>query len=307
MTVHHLDPEPGTTIDFFSRDTPAVLTVDPGDTVIVRSLDASGFLERQQTPGESRPTMFAEPRGHCLTGPIAVRGAEPGTVLALRIESLRPDPWGWTVAAARDNPLNRRLGLTDLPPSWLLWEIDADNGTATDQRGHQVRTDPFLGVMGVAPAEPGEHSTIPPRAVGGGNIDCRSLGAGSTLYLPVNVSGALLTLGDGHARQGDGEVSGTAIECPMTTRAVLDLVSDPAIPGIHAETPSGRITFGFDRDLNEAMAQALDAMLGWMQVLYELDKAAAMALASPSVDLRVTQVANDVWGVHALLPTGAIS
>lgn len=307
MAIHRLDPKPGTTIDFFSRDTPAVLTVDPGDTVVVRSLDASGFLERQRTPGELRETMFAEPRGHCLTGPIAVRGARSGSVLALHIESLRPDPWGWTVAAARANPLNRRLGLTDFPPSWLLWEIDVDKGTATDQWGHEVRTDPFLGVMGVAPAEAGEHSTIPPRAVGGGNIDCRSLVAGSTLYLPVNVTGALLTLGDGHARQGDGEVSGTAIECAMTTRAVIDLVTAPAIPGIHAETPSGRITFGFDRDLNEAMAQALDAMLGWMQILYGLDKAAAMALASPTVDLRVTQVANDVWGVHALLPTNSIA
>jgi acetamidase/formamidase len=307
MTVHHLGAERGTTVDHFSRDTAPVLAVDPGDTVIVRSLDASGYLERQQAPGELRPKMFAEPRGHCLTGPIAVRGAEPGTVLAVRLESLQPDPWGWTVAAARDNRLNRRLRLTEFPPSWLLWDIDSDNGTATDQHGHQVCTDPFLGVMGVASAEPGEHSTIPPRAVGGGNIDCRSLVAGSTLYLPVNVAGALLTLGDGHARQGDGEVCGTAIECPMTTRVVLDVVTNPAVPGIHAETPSGRITFGFDEDLNEAMAQALDSMLGWMQVLYGLDKAAAMALASPSVDLRVTQVANEVWGVHALLPTAVIS
>ncbi len=307
MTVHELSAEKATTVDYFSRDSAPVLTVDAGDTVIVSSLDASGFLEPQQTPGEIRPTMFAEPRGHCLTGPIAVRGAERGTVLALRIESLRPGPWGWTVSAARDNLLNRRLGLTGVAPSWLLWDIDADRGTATDQRGHRVSTDPFLGVMGVAPADPGEHSTIPPRAVGGGNIDCRSLGAGSTLYLPVSVPGALLTLGDGHARQGDGEVCGTAIECPMTTRAVLDVVTDPVIPGIHAETPTGRITFGFDEDLNEAMALALDAMLGWMQALYGLDKAAALALASPSVDLRVTQVANDVWGVHALLPTGVIS
>jgi len=307
MTVHHLDPEPGTTIDYFSRASAPVLTVDPGDTVVVRSLDASGYLERLQTPGEVRPTMFTEPRGHCLTGPIAVRGAEPGMVLALRLEFLQPQSWGWTVANARDNTLNRRLGLTDLPPSWLLWEIDAEAGTATDQSAHQVRTAPFLGVMGVAPAEPGEHSTIPPRAIGGGNIDCRSLVAGSTLYLPINAPGALLSLGDGHARQGDGEVCGTAIECAMTTTAVLELMTDPVIPGIHAETPSGRITFGFDADLNEAMAQALDAMIGWMQGLYGVDKVTALALASPCVDLRVTQVANEVWGVHALLPTGAIS
>ncbi|MET3805550.1 acetamidase/formamidase [Nakamurella sp. UYEF19] len=307
MTVHHLDPEPGTTVDVFSGAIAPVLTVDPGDTVVVRSLDASGYLERQTEPGEARPTMFDAPRGHCLTGPIAVTDAAPGMVLALRLTSMQPGSWGWTVAAARDNLLNRRLGLADGPPSWLLWELDAATGLATDQRGHQVRMAPFLGVMGLPPVEHGDHSTIPPRAVGGGNIDCRSLVAGSTLYLPVTMPGALLSLGDGHAAQGDGEVGGTAIECPMTTEAVLDLITDPVIPGIHAETPSGRITFGFNEDLNEATAEALDAMLGWMQVLYGVDKATALAMASSSVDLRITQVANEVWGVHALLPTGAIS
>src|ERR1700712_5224545 len=184
MTVHHLDPTPTTTADVFSRDLPPVLTVDPGDTVIVRSLDASGYLEPQQVPGEMRPTMFAGSRGHCLTGPVAVSGAEPGMCLAIRLNSLRPDPWGWTVAAARDSELNRRLGLAQSPPAWLLWALDADNGTGTDQVGHRVSLAPFLGVIGVPPAEPGQHSTIPPRAVGGGNIDCRSLVAGSPLYLP---------------------------------------------------------------------------------------------------------------------------
>lgn len=116
MTVHRLDPEPGTTVDVFTPDPVPALTVDPGDTVIVRSLDASGYLERQHEPGQTRPTMFAAARGHCLTGPIAVAGAEPGTTLALRLQSLRPDPWGWTVAAAKDNPLNRRLGLTGGSP-----------------------------------------------------------------------------------------------------------------------------------------------------------------------------------------------
>ena len=306
MTVHHLDPTPATTADAFSRDLPPVLTVDPGDTVIVRSLDASGYLDPQRTPGEPRPTMFAESRGHCLTGPIAVAGAQPGMSLAIRLTSLRPDPWGWTVAAARDTALNRRLGLADAEAAWLLWALDTAAGMGTDQLGHQVSLAPFLGVIGVPPTEPGEHSTIPPRAVGGGNIDCRALVAGSTLYLPVTVPGALLSLGDGHAAQGDGEVSGTAIECPMTTEVVLDLAVDPAIPGIHAETPSGRITFGFNTDLNEAMGEALDAMLTWMQSIYELDRATALALASPTVDLHVTQVANGVWGVHALLPTNAI-
>ena len=306
MTEHQLEPAPETTADVFSRDRPPVLTVDPGDSVVVRSLDASGYLARQQSPGQDTPRMFTEHRGHCLTGPVAVRGAAPGDVLAVRLVSLRPDDWGWTVAAARDTPLTRRLGLHDGPPSWLLWDIDVAAGTATSNYGHTVTIAPFLGVTGVAWDEAGEHSTIPPRAVGGGNIDCRELVAGSTLYLPVTVPGGLLSLGDGHAAQGDGEVAGTAIECGMTTRVQLSLTTGPPVPGVHAVTPAGRITFGFSPDLNEAMGDALDAMLTWLQGLYGLDKAAALAVASPVLDLRVTQVANQAWGVHAVLPHDAL-
>jgi acetamidase/formamidase len=306
MTTHRLDPEPGTTADVFSRAHAPVLTIDPGDTVTVRSLDASGYLARQASPGEVQPRMFPNARGHCLTGPIAVRGAQPGDLLALRLVALRPDDWGWTVAAARDTPVTRRLGLAGGPPAWLLWELDADAGKGTADRGFVRALAPFLGVMGVAPAEAGEHSTIPPRAAAGGNIDCRELVAGSTLFLPVSVPGALLYLGDGHAAQGDGEVGGTAIECPMTTEAVVDLAAGRPLASIHAETPAGRITFGFDADLNVAMGDALDAMVRWMQVIFSLDKATALALASTCVDLRVTQVANETWGVHALLPDGVI-
>src|SRR6266702_2514261 len=306
MTEHQLEPTPSTTADAFSRDIPPVLTVDPGDTVVVRSLDAAGFLARQQHPGARPPVMFKADRGHCLTGPIEVRGAAPGDVLAVRLAALRPADWGWTVSAARDTPLTRRLGLHEGPPSWLLWEIDAAAGTATSNYGHTVAIAPFLGVTGVAWDEPSEYSTIPPRAVGGGNIDCKELVAGSTLYLPVTVPGALLYLGDGHAAQGDGEVGGTAIECPMTTEAVVSLVADRPLRSIHAETPAGRITFGFDADLNVAMGDALDAMVSWMQVLSGVGKAAALALASTCVDLRITQVANQTWGVHAVLPAGMI-
>jgi acetamidase/formamidase len=307
MAVHRLDPAPDTVTDVYSRDLPPALTVEPGDTVVTRTLDASGYLERQQAPGEDRPRMFSTSRGHCLAAPIAVRGAEPGMMLGVRLMDLRPDPWGWTVAGVRDTPLNRRLGVLDGPPSWLLWDLDVAKGTGTDDRGRTVSLAPFLGVTGVAPAEPGEHSTIPPRPSCGGNIDCRDLVAGTVLYLPVNVPGALLFLGDGHAAQGDGEVCGTAIECGMTTETVLDLVTDPPIGTVHAVTPTSRITFGFSADLNEAMADALDAMLVWMQSLYGIEsKSAALVLASPTVDLRVTQVVNEVWGVHAVLPHGAI-
>ena len=121
----------------------------------------------------------------------------------------------------------------------------------------------------------------------------------------MTVPGALLCVGDGHAAQGDGEVAGTAIECGMTTRLTLDVI-DSIMPAIHARTPEGRITFGFDADLNEACAQALSAMLDWIQLLRGLDRAVALALASATVDLRVTQVANQTWGVHAVLPDSAV-
>ena len=307
MSRHWLDASPSTTVDVFSRGQPPVLTVDRGDTVVLRSLDASGSLEPQTFPGEKVATMFSEWRGHCLTGPIAVRGAVPGDVLAVRFVALRPDAWGWTTAKAENNALTRRLGLHEIPPARLLWQIDPDAGVAVSDTGHTVRIAPFHGVTGVAWDEPGEHSTIPPRAVGGGNIDCKELVAGSTLYLPVAVPGALLSVGDGHAAQGDGEVAGTAIECGMTTELQLDLVTSLPVHGVHAETPAGHITFGFSPDLNAATGDALDAMLMWLQASYGVGKAVALALASTVLDLRVTQVANQSWGVHALLPAGAIS
>lgn len=299
---HHLPVTPETVIDVFARSRAPALTVDPGDTLVVDSLDAAGYLSAQTFPGQQQPRMLPERRGHCLTGPIAVRGAEPGMVLEVTLRAFHPAAWGWTVAAALDNALNRRLGVDVSSPSWLLWNLDVDGGKATNDRGFSRSLAPFLGVLGLPPAEDGEHSTIPPRSAGGGNIDCRELVAGSTLYLPVTVPGALLCLGDGHAAQGDGEVGGTAIECPMTTELTVDLVTDRPIPTIHAVTPTAKITFGFDADLNEAMADALGAMLTWLQHLYGLDRPAALALASSTVDLRVTQVANQVWGVHAVLP-----
>ena len=307
MATHAVAAAERTTTDVFNRDLPPVLTADPGDTVLVESLDASGYLARLEHGGDPRRRMFPAWRGHCLTGPIAVAGAEPGVVLAVRFVSVRPGRWGWTTAAARDNRLTRRLGVAGGPTARILWDIDQERGLAVSDSGYAVRLAPFLGVVGMPPDEPGEHSTIPPRRRGGGNIDCRELVAGATLFLPVTVPGALLCLGDGHAAQGDGEVGGTAIECPMTTEIVLDLVASPPVAGIHAISPAGRITFGFSGDLDEAMGDALDAMLTWMQASYGMARPAALALASPVVDLRITQVANEVWGVHAVLPEGALS
>ena len=306
MTTHTIDTAPDTTADVFDRRHAPVLTIDSGDTIVVGSLDASGYLERQMSPGEQRPKMFSEPRGHCLTGPIAVRGAVAGDMLALQLVDLRPGPWGWTMAGGVHTPVTERLGVANGSSTWLLWDLDRAEGTATESRGLARSLAPFLGVMGVAPVEPGQHSTIPPRAANGGNIDCREPVAGSTLYLPVAVDGALLYLGDGHAAQGDGEVGGTAIECSMETEAVVAIAHGRPLATIHAETPTSRITFGFDADLNAAMGEALDAMVQWMQVLFMLDKPTALAFASAVVDMRVTQVANQTWGVHAVLPNDVL-
>jgi acetamidase/formamidase len=215
--------------------------------------------------------------------------------------------------AVLDSPVSKRLGLSEGPPCRLLWELDASAGTGTATsdaapgRPRYTRSlAPFLGVTGVAPAQAGQHSTIPPRADCGGNIDCRELVAGTTLYLPVNVPGALLYLGDGHAAQGDGESCGTAIECPMTTRVTVGLAAGRPLAAIHAQGPAGRITFGFSPDLNEAMGDALEAMVTWLAAAYGASTAEALALASVAADLRVTQVANRTWGVHAVLPDGAL-
>jgi len=310
MTFHRLEPTPDAVVNVFSAEHRPALTVDPGDTIEVRSLDAAGYLERHAHPGDAgRPRMFpGQFAGHCLNRPVAVRGAAPGDMLAVQITALTPDAWGWTSSpAVPDSAVLRRLGLVGAEQAWLLWEIDGAAGTETANGKYTRPLAPFLGVTGVAPAGPGTHSTVPPRARAGGNIDCKELTAGSTLYLPVNVDDGLLYLGDGHAAQGDGESCGTAIECGMTTELVVSVAADRPLASIHAQTPAGRLTFGFSADLNEAMGDALDAMVTWLAALYDTSRAEALALASTCVDLRVTQVANVTWGVHALLPDGLLS
>ncbi|GAB3082913.1 acetamidase/formamidase family protein [Pedococcus soli] len=299
--IHHLPVSPATVVETVSRDSPPVLTVQPGDTVVLESLDSGGHLERQTFPGEDRPRMFTPRRGHCLTGPVAVDGARPGDVLAVHFSAIDPGPWGWTASGGADSWLNHRLGLGEGHGGHLLWEVDTAAGLARSHLGYAVPLAPFLGVVGVACDVDGELSTVPPRPESGGNMDCRDLVAGSTLFLPVNVPGALLTAGDGHAAQGHGEVGGTAIECPMTTTMALDVVVDPPLRTVHALTPTARLTLGFDTDLNTATAAALDAMVTWMESLLSVTRAETLALSSAAVDLHVTQVANQTWGVHASL------
>ncbi len=151
------------------------------------------------------------------------------------------------------------------------------------------------------PPEPGEHSTGPPRRVGG-NIDCKLLVAGTTLFLPIGVDGALLSAGDGHGAQGDGEVSGTAIECPFErAQLTLDLRADLDLRMPIARTSDAWVTFGFDDDLDVAASLATETMLDLIEREHRLDRAYALALASVAVDLHVTQVVNGAKGVHAVL------
>src|SRR6266487_4225651 len=172
--------------------------------------------------------------------------------------------------------------------------------------GHTLALRPFMGVMGMPPDEPGIHPTSPPRFCGG-NMDCKELVAGSTLYLPITVPEALFSVGDGHAVQGDGEVSGVAIECPMErVDLTFHLRDDMHLTTPRANTSSAWITPGFHENLHEASLIALEAMLDLMEEQHQLSRPQALALASLIVDLHVTQIVNGVLGVHAVLPHGAI-
>jgi acetamidase/formamidase len=311
LTIHTVEPTRETLHGHFSRELPPVLTIEPGDTVRFRTLEAGWGVEPRRPDGS--PHALFEPRdpevdgGHCLCGPIAVRGAEPGMTLVVRIGELRPGTWGWTAAGGWDTPVNRRLGLgAEAGRFALRWELDPDRLIGRDQFGHQVALSPFLGVIGMPPAAPGRHPTPPPRPTGG-NIDCKELVSGSTLYLPIAVPGGLVSVGDGHGLQGDGEVSGLAIECPMDlAELTFDLRDDLPLTTPRAETPAGWLTFGFDKSLDEAMLIALEAMLDLMKEQHGLPRRDALALASLLVDLRITQVVNGVRGVHAVLPHGAV-
>jgi acetamidase/formamidase len=244
--------------------------------------------------------------GHALCGPVYIRGAQPGMTLAIHVDDLRVGTYGWTGAGGWHTPLNDRLGVSDLPEFNLVWTLDADNLTGRDQFGHTVTLRPFLGVMGMPPAEPGIHLTAPPRPTGG-NMDCKELGVGTTLYLPIAVEGGLFSAGDGHAAQGDGEVSVMAIEAPMERcDLTFNLLPDLHLTTPRAESASAWMTFGFHEDLDEAIGQALNAMLDLMGEQYNIGKQEALALASITVDMRITQLVNGVRGVHAVLPHRAI-
>ena len=306
MTIYTIEPTRETLHGSFSRDYAPVLTINSGDSVRFSTLNASWILDLSEDPPRHfEPRVKERDDGHALCGPIAIRGAQPGMTLEVRINEVRPVDWGWTSVGGWESEVNRRFGLIG-QPNKLVWTLDAHSMTGKDQFGHVIALHPFMGVMGMPPDEPGIHSTIPPRFCGG-NIDCKELVAGSVLYLPVSVPQALFSVGDGHAVQGDGEVCGVALECSMEYVDLTFYLHEQmrcTTPRVNASV--GWLTLGFHENLNEASFIALEAMLALMEEQYQLTRHQSLALASLVVDLRVTQIANRVLGVHALLPHGAI-
>ena len=284
--IHEIPLERRTLHGHFSRDLEPVLAVDPGDSVVFRALMAGWRWEPTHEFFADKDPKLDD--GHALVGPIEVHGARAGSTLAVTVEEVVAAGWGVTFGDG-------------VAFGWTI-----RGGEATDERGMTVAIEPFLGVVGMPPPEPGVHSTGPPRRWGG-NIDCKLLVAGSTLYLPVPVDGALVSAGDGHAAQGDGEVSGTAIECPLErARLTFALRDDLELRMPIARTPTAWLSFGFDEDLDTAAEHAIEGMLDLMERELGTDRRHALALASVVVDVRVTQLVNGVRGVHAVLPHDAL-
>ena len=279
MARHELPLERRNLHGHFSRDLEPVLEIDSGDSVRISTPNAGWYLASGEQV-EPRDEKLDE--GHALAGPIAVRGARAGGMLAVGIEEVVPGPWGVTLTT---------------PPHLIKWELADGLGRGS---GLEVELRPFLGVIGMPPPEPGIHSTAPPRRWGG-NIDCAELLAGSTLYLPIPVDGALFSAGDGHARQGDGEICGTAIECPSEATLTLTLVDRSPLEWPIARTPDAWLAFGFGDDLDAAARIAADGIVQLICREHGLGAEDALALASVVADLRVTQIVNGVVGVHGVL------
>ena len=303
MALHEIPLERRTLHGHVSRDLEPILTVESGDSIGLACLNSGWRTAEHEVFPERDEELDA---GHALIGPVEIRGARAAQVLEVSIEDLRIGAGGVTQAGGFDTPLNERLGVDGGETVTLVWSLDADSATGRSDAGHEVGLAPFLGVIGMPPDEPGIHSTAPPRRCGG-NIDCKELVAGTKLLLPISVDGALLSAGDGHAAQGDGEVSQLAIEAPIE-RAVLTLSvrDDLRLEWPIAWTPDAWLTFGFDEDLDEAAAIAIDGMLALLEREHGLARREALALASVVVDLRVTQLVNGSRGIHARIAHDAL-
>jgi acetamidase/formamidase len=281
--------------------------VEPGDTVELEVTDASGGqLDRDSAVEDVATLDFA--RVNPVTGPVFVKGAQPGDVLEVEILSLRPRDWGWTAIIPGFGLL-----ADEFPEPWLqISTVDADAGRVTFLDDVELPFEPFPGTIGVAPAEPGEHSIVPP-SCWGGNMDIKHLRAGTRLLLPVGVEGALFSVGDTHAAMGDGEVCGTAVEAPMDIAVRLGLRRDLEIaapqyvvaPGELARTEPGgyHVCTGIEPDLMEASRAATRAAIAHIVERRGGTVQEAYALTSVACDLRIHEVVDvPNWVVGCFVP-----
>lgn len=246
------------------------------------------------------PRQPGIPNGHMLVGPIAVEGAMPGDTLEVQILSVEPRiPYG--VVSMRPG----RGGIPDEVPApyTKVVPLDLKRRVGLFEPGIEVPLGPFNGVMGVLPdASEGDNRRSGPPGLFGGNLDCKELVGGTKLFLPVFRPGAMFFTGDSHAAQGDGEVTVTAIETANTAVFRFVLHKGMKLTAPRAETPTHWITFGLDPDLDKAMQMAIRETNGFLAQEKGLDFNRAFALSSIGIDFRVTQVVDDVKGVHAMIP-----
>lgn len=302
MAEHFLDDS--VIQPFWDNSTDPRLVVAPGDTVVFDCLEATGQLSPDSTVEDY--LGIDRSRVHALNGPVAVDGAKPGQVLQIEILEMVHKGWGWTGHKPGFGLLDG-----DFETAYLHhWRLEGDN-CHFGSGGVVVPFDPMPGCIGVAPAEPGRFDTIPPRW-NGGNVDIRDLTTGSTVWLPVLVSGALFSLGDCHAAQGQGEVCGTGIECPMTVTTRLTLRDDLKIGELQyhrarrerREDDGGwHGTSAHGPDLFENAQNAVRYMIDWLMTNHGLSDAEAYVLCSAAADLHIAEIVDRPnWIVTANMP-----
>ncbi|AVX03643.1 acetamidase/formamidase family protein [Maritalea myrionectae] len=285
-----------------------VQTVAPGTTLEFECIDSSGGqITPESTTADIAKLDFA--KINPVSGPIFIDGAEPGDAVKVKIEGFGPSGFGWTANIPGFGLLADQFE----EPSLQLWHYDKDKlGTSAYGPGGRVPLKPFAGTIGLAPAAPGEHSVVPPRRMGG-NLDIRDLAAGTELYLPVEVAGALFSMGDTHAAQGDGEVCGTAIESRMNAIVTLDLVKGANLnmprfttPGPvtnHLDQKGYEVTTGIGDSLMQGARDALSGMIDLLCAQHNMNAVDAYMLCSVCGDLRISEIVDQPnWVVSFYFP-----
>lgn len=287
---------------WFDNAQPPVLSVSPGDTVVMETMmHAHNQVVPGKTIEELKKLRTDNPgRGpHTVTGPIFVNGAEPGDVLKVKIQRIVPRAYGTN--------FNIPGMFGQFPKSFQDGQVkylylDMDRMVTEFLPGVYVPLKPFPGTIGVARAEPGRYSTVPPGEYGG-NMDIRELSEGATLYVPVWVKGALLWSGDSHAAQGNGEVNLTAIETAYKELAItLDVIKGKKLDFPRIETATAWITMGFDKDINLALEQARTQTVKFLAEQHGISAAQAGKLMPRVSDCRISQVVNIKKGIHCMSP-----